>query len=158
MRFPQIIGSPGNGPDATEALGYCQAPCLELYVRRCLVLSKGNWHSLCPIASDNDSEKLFYPFGKITRLMCQQSRALKKVCSCRKCTCWVGGDDENTEAGPFCCQCLLMFRCCLMVQVVLRLVWIENHEDYQRTLLSVSVIAFPERIMSVFTQSNGLLS
>lgn len=44
-----------------------------------------------PVSSscDNDSEKLFYPFGKITRLMYQQSRALKKACSGQKCACWV---------------------------------------------------------------------
>lgn len=32
----------------------------------------------------------------------------------------LGRDDGNTEARPFCRRCLLMFSCCLMVQVVRR--------------------------------------
>jgi hypothetical protein len=50
-----------------------------------------------------------------------------------------------------------LFSCGLMVQFDPQLVWTENHVDYVRTILDLSVIDSPERIISVSIQWISLL-
>lgn len=50
-----------------------------------------------------------------------------------------------------------LFSCGLMVQFDPQLVWTENHVDYVRTILDLSAIDSPERIISVSIQWISLL-